>query len=662
MILKHTQTVSLFALIAILTLSYSCKPEQSAENTIHDFSNVLNVINLPDSARDRSAFSFSDLGAWHSYALPTSNAVGGFVGPFLMTQNNGIWLSDQLLKLGISKDGEILDLSNVSNVKLDYLPGRLVQKFYIDGLLVQMQLIFIDSRTALIETELTSNKDCQIELSWKGKHWFGEVKESHDFSISLKDGGHLSTRFDMDVELKKTSENTFLISMGDRPISLESDKPFKIYYTQSAYVDEHDLIQSTDLNINGLEESEGYFIRNEDRWNAYLSKILDLKFPEYKNVAVKSLETLVTNWRSPAQDILHHGLFPSYAYSGFHGVWSWDSWKHAVAIALFDPELAKEQLRVMYDYQDDMGMIADVIYRDKAENNWRDTKPPLSGWAIWKIYEADGDKSFLEEMYPKLTKYHNWWYEYRDNNQNDLSEYGSTDGTRIAAAWESGMDNAVRFDNAVMIKNNDHAWSLDQESVDLNSYLYAEKMYLIKIAEVLNDQETIAKLTDDANKLKEVIQNTFYDTDKGFFYDKSLHSDELRTVEGTEGWTPLWAGIATKDQAEQVIKTMLDTAKFNTYVPLPTFTKDHPKFNPRNGYWRGPVWLDQFYFGVEAMKKYGHSEEAESLIRRLFTNAEGLTSDGPIRENYHPVTGQGLNANHFSWSAAHLLLLLQNEE
>ena len=67
-----------------------------------------------------------------------------------------------------------------------------------------------------------------------------------------------------------------------------------------------------------------------------------------------------------------------------------------------------------------------------------------------------------------------------------MCEYGSTDGSRIAAAWESGMDNAVRFDNAVMVKNNDYAWSLNQESVDLNSYLYADKLYLHKIATVLN--------------------------------------------------------------------------------------------------------------------------------------------------------------------------------
>ena len=93
------------------------------------------------------------------------------------------------------------------------------------------------------------------------------------------------------------------------------------------------------------------------------------------------------------------------------------------------------------------------IYTDKSENNWRDTKPPLAGWAVWRIYEKTRDKVFLEEMYSKLVQYHKWWYTYRDHDQNGLCEYGSTDGTLEAAGWESGMDNAVRFDDARMMQN-----------------------------------------------------------------------------------------------------------------------------------------------------------------------------------------------------------------
>jgi hypothetical protein len=85
-------------------------------------------------------------------------------------------------------------------------------------------------------------------------------------------------------------------------------------------------------------------------------------------------------------------------------------------------------------------------------------------------------------------------------------------------------------------------------------------------------------------------------------------------------------------------------------------------FDSLDGYWRGPVWLDQVCFGVVGLERYGHTELAHELRERILTAPEGLVDDGPIFENYHPVTAQGLNAPHFSWSAAHLLLLLARED
>ena len=77
----------------------------------------------------------------------------------------------------------------------------------------------------------------------------------------------------------------------------------------------------------------------------------------------------------------------------------------------------------------------------------------------------------------------------QDHDGNGLCEYGSTDGSRIAAAWESGMDNAVRFDSAVIVKNGAFSYSFNQESVDLNAYLYAEKKHLASLADILGKKE-----------------------------------------------------------------------------------------------------------------------------------------------------------------------------
>src|SRR5689334_3463977 len=91
------------------------------------------------------------------------------------------------------------------------------------------------------------------------------------------------------------------------------------------------------------------------------------------------------------------------------------------------------------------------------------------GWAIWAAYAASKvskfpvllktqNVTFLSYMYPLLKTYHLWWYKNRDHNNNQLCEFGSTTGfphlhqftklgTTQTAKWESGMDDAVRFNN-----------------------------------------------------------------------------------------------------------------------------------------------------------------------------------------------------------------------
>jgi putative isomerase len=107
---------------------------------------------------------------------------------------------------------------------------------------------------------------------------------------------------------------------------------------------------------------------------------------------------------------------------------------------------------------------------------------------------------------------------------------------------------------------------------------------------------------------------------------------------------------------------MMDTEKFNTKVSFQTLSANHPKFKPNSGYWRRPTWLDQAYFGIKGLHNYGYFQEAKEATYKLIHNAEGILPKGKsIRENYNPITGEGLESENFSWSAAHYLLLLLNE-
>jgi putative isomerase len=278
------------------------------------------------------------------------------------------------------------------------------------------------------------------------------------------------------------------------------------------------------------------------------------------------------------------------------------------------------------------------------------------------VFEQDQDEEFVQELYPQIVKQHNWWYTHRDHDEDGICEYGSTDGSLMAAKWESGMDNAVRFDSSQMVQNGPGAFSLNQESVDLNAYLFAEKQHLTQMATVLGKAGEAAEFQHDADALKKKIQTQFYDPNTNWFYDTTLDGETHILAMGCEGWLPLWAKAATSEQAEAVKNNMMNPAQFNTAVPFQTLSAAHPKFKPDGGYWRGPNWLDQSYFGVMGLHNYGHHQAAYEATYKLFHNADGaLLKGNSIRENYQPMTGAGLEAENFSWSAAHYLLLLLNE-
>ena len=278
---------------------------------------------------------------------------------------------------------------------------------------------------------------------------------------------------------------------------------------------------------------------------------------------------------------------------------------------------------------------------------------------------------------------HDAHYQYNRDGSLKLDENGKpmvdVDAVIEAAAWESGMDNATRFDRegngpddigVQVFENTDEdgnlvGYSINQESVDLNAYLYAEKGFLKSMAEALGYTEDAQKFEEEASYVRDYINENMFDDETGFYYDLQTNKDGsekkllVNRGKGTEGWLPLWAKLATNEKAALVMQNMMDEGKFNLFVPFPTASKDNDKFSPST-YWRGPVWMDQALFGVEALQNYGYYDEAREMAVKLFENTEGTLGDGPIRENYNPETGAGLNTKNFSWSAASFYLLYRN--
>ena len=635
---KFTKITLLTAVVAGFTAACNPASENIPTGKRYEFNNILDIAYTPDTLT-RCRGWFTDAGSWMGFTLPQKDHwVNGFCGPFSLDMNRRQWMAQSAVTGGYADQANVIFTPDSTC----YFPGELyLSASSEEGKIIQ-RLNFLDASTALLRIHSDAGKELSLTASQWGKEI--QVQTDQNTVIARHPSGEIvALTFTPDVSVKGTDNNYQAKINGS-----EHDT----YVAISFYTGEKELsagLQKAQLALSNPQEG---LKANKERWEGYLTKILrkDMK-PEYDRIAVKAVVTLISNWRTHRGGLLHEGIVPSHAAYYFVGFWAWDTWRFSAALAKFDPELAKDNIRAMFDYQQPDGMIIDCIYTDPAENNARDSKPPLVSWAVDEIFTHTNDTAFISEMYPQLMAYYKWWYNKRDHNRNGMCEYGSTDGTLEAAAWESGMDNAIRFDDAKMLKNNgaEDAWSMDQESVDLNAYLALECKLLKKFASILG-------VTFDGPDYSSQVADYFFDKEKGFFFDRRLKDGSFIQEPGCEAYTPLWTEVATADQVKAMLPLLTDTAKFSTYIPFPTVAADNPKYNPR-GYWRGPIWLDQTYFAIRGLRNYGYNKMADEYTLQVFDRLQGLKEGAPIHENYGTHTGELLKAPHFSWSSSHLLML-----
>lgn len=570
------------------------------------------------------------MGTWMGFSTPIKGGdTFGFIGPFSLLSYK--WMASSLAEITLTDHPTLKP-----EIESNYLPGivRLTGS-YPNGIQLIQELIYVDSETALLRLRSSREIDIQLEGSFL----------EHQIKLTKLDKGVLIETQDETFSILTLEPTDFTLTKKSYSTAISS-----LHETYFA-ITQHRSNINFDKVTSLLERGAELFIENENRWNGYLEAVLrDDLSPEMDRIAAKSVVTLMSNWVAPQGDILHDGIIPSHAIWFFIGLWSWDSWKTAVGMLDFEPQLAQDQILALFDYQAPNGMIPDCVYPDSTLNNWRNTKPPLAAWAVEKVYQTTGDREFLSSIFPKLIKYYYWWYEHRDVDQNGICEYGSSDQTHEAAAWESGMDNAVRFDGAKIITGAAGDGSLNQESLDLNAYLIYEREILERLAQEIGIDFVGRGIS------REKFLERFYEPTDRFFYDRSVKTKEWIKIKGCEAYTPIWTQIATPQQVEEMLPILTDTLHFATYVPFPTLDASHPEF-AYDKYWRGSIWLDQSYFAVSGLRKYGYTEAADRFTQELFEHLGGASEDAPIYENYDAHTGEGLRARHFSWSAAHLLML-----
>jgi glycogen debranching enzyme len=317
------------------------------------------------------------------------------------------------------------------------------------------------------------------------------------------------------------------------------------------------------------------------------------------------------------------------------GVWQWDAYFHALAYRHVDKHLAQDQIRIMLDHQRADGMIPDAVH-DEGTVTHLDypvdadvTKPPLLAWSAWKLYEQDGDREFLSEIYESIVRCNRWWYEKSDLDGNGLCEYGHP--------FSSGLDDSPLWDDGMPV-----------ESPDLNTYLVLQQEALSRIAAVIGEKEDSTAWQESANVSIQRLLQSRWDTESGVFW--AAHNGIRVNVLTPFNLFPLLTGRLPAEVAARLVGHLTDEREFWSRYPVPTVAMSDPKYDP-NQMWRGPTWVNVNYLLIEGLQRSGYPDLARELRRRTL---EMICGQDDIYEYYHPESGENppQAASTFGWSSA----------
>jgi putative isomerase len=329
-------------------------------------------------------------------------------------------------------------------------------------------------------------------------------------------------------------------------------------------------------------------------------------------------------------------------FGGF-GVWQIDGFLHAVLAAhLGESWLAWANLDAVLDGRAAAGNLAALT---AGTTWWADrSHPPFGGQALWTLQAMVPDDARRDRAARLLADAYRWWFRARGGNRNGLLEYGSSpvgDGhfvhTRQAAMDESANDNSPVHDAASF---DPATHTLDVADVGLNSLLVHEGGMLARLLADAGHRQQARLVAARASALADRVRERLWDPARQVFAGR--HRDGRFTASlAPTSFYPLLAGIATRPQAEAMVREWLTGPdRFGGDWPVAGTPHGDPAAAD-NTYWRGRTWPCFNYAVYLGLRRYRYDKEATWLARRGLEMFGRGWAERRCYENFSQRTGEG---------------------
>lgn len=368
-------------------------------------------------------------------------------------------------------------------------------------------------------------------------------------------------------------------------------------------------------------------------------------------------------------------------------LWDWDSWLSNVALRQILNDigseadkaeaLAYEQGCVLnylaYTSPDDgyMPMVVDaetdpdrIKPVDIYSTNMH--KPCLAQHAAFLIRENGGEAEWIRQGFVRMQAFIRNYHEHHRHKATGLYY------------WQDDLAIGVDNDPSTFFRPNGSS-----ASIYLNCLMYKELLAMAYIAGRLALADEAARYNDMATALKKAVQEHCWDEKDSMYYSVDInllpYTGEPEYIFGKpfvlhegaprdypcliqrlgcwSGFMALWAGIATEQQAERMVKeNLMDERTFCAPYGVRTLSKlekmynMRPTHNPSN--WQGPIWGVSNYMVFRGLADYGFNKEARTMAQKTVAlYGSDLKKEGALHEYYNPDTGEPIiNKGFQNWN------------
>ncbi len=286
--------------------------------------------------------------------------------------------------------------------------------------------------------------------------------------------------------------------------------------------------------------------------------------------------------------------------------------------------------------------------------------------SAWAMHQVRPSRELLVDLLPDLIRNHQGW---------EARHYVP----EVGLFWQTGHDDGMEF-NINSRQTTDILRGAPSFRPSFNAYMWADMMAISRIAELIGDQSTARTYREQANRLRETMQNRLWDPKRQFFFPMARDNEKREGFKveagsltyqtgqfagspyGREliGFVPWQFNMLESGKGYEIAwKTLMDPEGFFAPFGPMTVERRDPMFLLQNWccWWSGQSWPYATTQTLKGMANLIQSQveapvTADDYLRllQIYSKTHRMNGRPFLAEACHPETGSFEGHNGYNHS------------